>query len=338
MCVHRECSSKGTPMHPIELPPSVGAPLAKWQRVCCPLTLPELLGKIRCRMARKISLWHQGTLKLAFKARNLATGNAAIRRRVGGVGLQLVPVGKIAFHAWSGLPFERAELEFVLRMLDPGTTFLDIGADIGLFSLAAGQKLRGRSFSIYACEACPSTFAILQKNLAQNELTEVRAIRAAFSSKTGEANLYVNAALKDALNSFEDPSHISPEVAIPAPIQTITLDDFVARQRLAHVDFMKVDVGGAEMLVFRGAKKLLQRTDAPLILYKGHSWLTAGFHYHPVELMWQLEEFGYELFVLDAASGRLRRRTPGEGYDAMGVAVKRSHLRYDEMVPAAENA
>ena len=90
-------------------------------------------------------------------------------------------------------------------------------------------------------------------------------------------------------------------------VQTITLDDFVARENISRVDVMKVDVEGAELLVFRGGRKLFEGPDAPLILYEGYSWCTSGFHYHPVELMWQLEELGYELFILDPKSGGVCR-------------------------------
>ncbi|MGB6884677.1 MAG: FkbM family methyltransferase, partial [Candidatus Acidiferrum sp.] len=103
-------------------------------------------------------------------------------------------------------------------------------------------------------------------------------------------------------------------------------------------DVMKVDVEGAELLVFRGGRNLLARPDAPLILYEGYSWCTAGFHYHPVELMWQLEEFGYECFILEPESGHVRRRIPGESYDAMVVAAKRSHPCYSEIVLAEAKA
>jgi hypothetical protein len=160
----------------------------------------------------------------------------------------------------------------------------------------------------------------------------------ALSDQTGEAHLYVNADLKDALNSLEDPSHSDAEVVGREAVQTVTLDDFVVREHVSRVDLMKVDVEGAELLVFRGGRKLLQRPDAPLILYEGYSWCTAGFHYHPVELMWHLEALGYELFILDPESGAVRQRIPGESYDAMMVAVKKSHPRYHEVVPRGDRA
>ena len=325
-------------MQLIELLVFVGAPLAKWRRMYVYLTLPDVLRGIRRRISGKLFLWYRNVLALAFKARNLVTRNAAIQVSAGSVEFQIVPEGTIAFQAWSGLRFERAQLEFILRMLQPGMTFFDVGANIGLFSLSVGEKLSGQPSAMYAFEPCPSTFAILEKNLLKNELAQVRRVRVALSDQTGEANLYLNAELKDSLNSLEDPSHSDSEVVGRQVVRTITLDDFVAREKISCVDVMKVDVEGAELLVFRGGRKLLERPDAPLILYEGYSWCTAGFHYHPVELMWQLEEFGFELFVLDPESGGIRRRRTGESYDAMVVAAKRSHPCYSEIFQGGEKA
>lgn len=323
-------------MQPIDLPIVVGASLAKWRRVYGSQTLREIVLKIRKRITTKLFLWYRSGLAFAFQVRNVLTRNAPLDVRAGGVEFQIVPEGAIAFHAWSKLRFERAEVDFILRMLQPGMTFFDAGANIGLFSLAAGNKLCGQPSAIYAFEPCPSTFAILKKNLLQNNLADVHAIPAALSDSTGEANLYLNAEWKDALNSLEYPSYTDANIVGRERVQTITLDDFVEREGIERVDLFKVDVEGAERLVFRGGHKLLSRSDAPLILYEGYGWCTAGFHYHPVELMWQLEEFGYELFVLDSESSRVRRRIPGESYDAMVVAVKPSHPRYGEVLSNGE--
>ncbi|MGC2802841.1 MAG: FkbM family methyltransferase [Candidatus Acidiferrum sp.] len=325
-------------MPPIELPVFLGAPLAKWRRVYGSLTPAEALRKIRRRISARIFLWYRDALAQAFKLRNFVTRNSAICVVAGSARFEIVPEGAVAFHTWSRLRFERAELEFILRMLQPGMTFVDAGANIGLFSLAAGKKVHGQHSSTYAFEPCPSTFYILEKNLLRNQLADVRAVCVALSDQTGEANLYVNAVLKDALNSLEAPSHTDAEVVAREKVRTITLDDFVAKERIASVDVMKVDVEGAELLVFRGGRNLLARPDAPLILYEGYSWCTAGFHYHPVELMWQLEEFGYECFILEPESGHVRRRIPGESYDAMVVAAKRSHPCYSEIVLAEAKA
>lgn len=318
-------------MPPTETLVFFGAALAKWRRIYGALTLLEVLKKIRQRVSAKVFRLYREALAFVFKARNLLTGGAPLDAYAHGVALRIAPKGAIAFHAWSGLRFEHAELAFIVRMLRPGMTFFDVGANAGLFTLAAGQKLRGQPSSIFAFEPCGSTFAILEKNLLLNELLHVRAVCAAISDKTGDAELFVNTAFKDGLNSLRDPSHSDARVVGREPVRTITLDDFIAQERIAQVDVMKVDVEGAELLVFRGGQQLLERLDAPLILYEGYSWCTAGFGYHPVELMWLFANLGFELFVLDSESGRVRRRSPGESYDAMVVAIKPAHPAFREI-------
>jgi FkbM family methyltransferase len=325
-------------MPPIEVSIYIGASFAKWQRLYGSCSLPEILQKIRQRISSRIFLWYRSALALAFRLRNLLTRNAPLTAHARGVAFEILPEGAIAFHAWSTLRFEQAELEFILRVLRPGMTFFDVGANVGIFSLAAGQKLRRKTGLIFAFEPCPATFSILEKNLALNHLAEVRTVRAAVSDQTGEALLFVNARFKDGLNSLQDPSHSDAEVVGREPVPTVTLDDFIARSSIPRVDVMKVDVEGAELLVFRGASQLLKRSDAPLILYEGYSWCAAGFHYHPVELMWLLASFGYELFVLDAETGRVRKRRPGESYDAMMVAVKPAHASFSEIARNAGEA
>jgi len=87
-----------------------------------------------------------------------------------------------------------------------------------------------------------------------------------------------------------------------------------------------VDTEGAELLIFQGGRGLLTRENAPLILYEGYSWNTKGFGYHPVEIMWLLQDYGYSLFVLDSQTGKIAPRQPAHGYDAMVVAAKSRHL------------
>lgn len=318
----------------IEIPVFVGSRLARWRRMVAGLTVAELFAKAGRRMSARVLPWYRGSLALAFHARSVLAREKAISVVMEGLSFSLAPQGAVAFDVWSRLRFERPELNFILSVLQPGITFFDIGANVGLFSLGVGVKLAGLPGAIYAFEPCPSTFAVLEKNLQQNRLANVRTFSVAVSDQSGQASLYVNNSLKDGLNSLERPSHTDAHVVGHVPVSTVTLDDFVETHGITRVDVMKVDVEGAELLVFRGARDLLRRPDAPLILYEGYSWCTAAFHYHPVEVIWLLEELGYEVFVLDSEAGGVRLRRPNEGYDAMVVAVKPTHARYRNVLQA----
>jgi FkbM family methyltransferase len=310
-------------MPPTELAIHVGASFARWRRVYGSCSPPEILQKIRRRIASRIFLWHRGALRVAFFLRNLVTRNAPITAHARGAAFQIVPESAIAFDTWSRRRFPQAELEFLLRMLRPGMTFFDVGAHAGIFSLAAGQKLSRKAGLIFAFASSSARFSILEKNLALNDLLEVRAIPSAARGQTGEHN------------SQQNPAHSAAKAVDCASVPAMALDEFVARAGISRVDLMNVDGEGAELLVFRGASQLLQRPDAPLLLYAAYSRRTAAFHYHPVELMWLLASFGYELFVLDAQTGRVRRRSPGEAFDAVVVAVKTAHPRYGEIAREA---
>jgi hypothetical protein len=85
---------------------------------------------------------------------------------------------------------------------------------------------------------------------------------------------------------------------------------------------MKVDGRGAELMLFHGAKNLLERADAPLILYGGKGFLTKRFGYHPVEILWFLESCGYALFLLNRKTGAISELSPDYRYDSMVVAAK----------------
>lgn len=135
----------------------------------------------------------------------------------------------------------------------------------------------------------------------------------------------MNALGKDGLNTIGRPSHPGCQVVDHETVPITTLDAFIASNGLPRVDVMKVDVEGAELLVFQGGRNLLERRDAPLILYEGFGFLTKGFDYHPAEIMSFLQDCGYSLFVLDDKTGKVAPWQAAYGYSAMVIAAKPTH-------------
>lgn len=297
------------------------------------LTPPrERPAKVYHAIRRKIQPWQHRGKRLVFLFRNLATGNRPLAIRVGDVSIRMIPAGGIAFNFWSKPHLERQKLSFILRFAVPGITFLDVGANAGLFSLAVANKLKDDPGAIYAFEPCEATFGLLQANRKLNSLARIQVFRLALSDFEDAGALEVNASLKGGLNTLGRASHFDSEIVAQQTVPVTTLDSFLFAQGIARVDLMKVDVEGAERLVFSGARNLLSQADAPLILYEGYSWCTAGFGYHPVEIMWQLEQFGFELFTIDQHTGQVRPRVSGDAYDAIMVAVKPAHAAYQQLL------
>jgi FkbM family methyltransferase len=287
---------------------------------------------------------------IGFRARNLLGRARLIRRNVifplrnmllrdrpitvwaNGLSYVLAPEGSIPLEMWSGRYFEKRELEFIVGRLQPGMTFVDIGANVGLFSIPAAKKVQHGK--VYAFEPATWTFERLTKNAHLNNVRNLVPLRSAVGDYTGEAILQINAPGKDGLNTIGKAAHEDSEVVNTESVPITSLDEFLFENSIAHVDAMKIDVEGAELFVLRGAAKLLGRPDAPLILYES-GCLTKGFGYHPVETMWLLEWHGYSFFVIDSRSGRISVPPSGRAYDAMVIAVKPTHPAYADVKESA---
>jgi len=264
--------------------------------------------------------------EIAFPLRNAVLRNKPIMANAGGRQLKLAPMGAIAAGLWSGVEYEPAELGLISRLLKPDSVFLDVGANVGIFSLFAAKVFP--SARIFAFEPAAKTFKLLARNIWLNDAQNVTPVRSALGSSSGQAKMHVNVAGKDGLNTLGVPSHPDCELAGTEIVPITTLDEFLAVGTIARVDVMKVDAEGAELFIMEGAKELLQRNDAPVLLYEAFSFLTRGFAYHPVEIYWLLERWGFAFFTLSSETGKLAAPASSRAYDSMIVAVKPSHPSY----------
>lgn len=282
----------------------------------------------RSRRAVSKEFWTSIKRDFLFSARNTLLLNKPLRVRAGAQHYLLSPKGAVAQEMWAGQYFERHELDFLLDMLAPGMTFVDVGANVGLFSIPAAMKVGGGR--VFAFEPSPSTYGLLVRNARLNHLTNLHAVRSALGDYAGEAVLNVNVAGKDGLNTIGKPTHPLCEIARKEAVPITTLDTFLRENGITHVDAMKIDVEGAEPLVLRGAIELLARPDAPLTLFEC-SHLSSGFGYHPVESVWLLQDFGYSLFAIDPKDGTISIPFRNQGFDwnfTMAIAVKPGHPSY----------
>ena len=81
------------------------------------------------------------------------------------------------------------ELAYLQTFLYPGAVFLDIGANVGIYTLVA-SRIVGPLGRVIAFEPSAQSFPLLQQNIALNSLTNVRAFPLALSEKRGRVRLY----------------------------------------------------------------------------------------------------------------------------------------------------
>jgi FkbM family methyltransferase len=141
-----------------------------------------------------------------------------------------------------------------------GSVFLDVGANIGWYSLVLARAAKAR-ISILAFEPDPLSFRLLSENIALNGCDAVRAVQLAASDRDGAALLYQYANKNRGRHSL-----LPINAAGTVEIRTTSLDGFLEREGIdpADVAFMKIDVEGYELHVLNGARRLLDFV--PLVL------------------------------------------------------------------------
>ena len=293
-------------------------------------------GRFGLRAGRKIvrtmqairlqrTLWMR---QFGMPLRNALLLNRPLTVSFEGITVRLVPRGQVAAFFWTGHRFERHEVAFTLSVLEPGMIFFDVGANAGMFTISAAKKIGGKG--VFAFEPCSTTCGLLKENLKLNRLADVHVAQIALGESMGEGVLQINARGKDGLNTLGKATHSESKVVGREEVHITTVDAFMKDHNVPRVDVMKVDIEGAELMLFRGARKLLERPDAPLILYES-GFLTKGFGCHPVEMIWLLESCGYSLFVLNSETGEIRGLKPDYQYDSMVIAVKPGHVAYTRL-------
>jgi FkbM family methyltransferase len=182
------------------------------------------------------------------------------------------------------------ELKCLERVLSPGKTFIDAGANYGIYTLVA-SKLVGETGRVIAFEPSVQSYPVLRKNIALNGLTNVVPVPVALSQKTGRTTLHRGP--NPSLNSLaKDPSweEDSEEVV------TESLDNLLNRGVFNHVDVIKMDVQGAEELVLRGASTVVSSM-RPVIIFEIGADGTDLLGLSPKGAWDLLNRLGYEFFV-----------------------------------------
>jgi FkbM family methyltransferase len=199
--------------------------------------------------------------------------------------------------------FEVSEQAFLKDYLREGDVFVDVGANIGLFTILAG-RLVGPSGRVYAFEPCTQTYQRLVGNVQREGMSQIACHRLALSNATGEASLAVSQGEYGAWNSLAGALADGETKAERVP--TVEWDVFSARESLSKpVTVMKIDVEGWELPVIDGARSLLQRPEAPLLQveFTRANALAAGSSCE--QLFDRIREFGYRLYTYDAVARTL---------------------------------
>ena len=170
---------------------------------------------------------------------------------------------------------EYAAVTLFEKLVHPGMYVVDVGANIGEYTLIAANALVG-SGRVLAIEPNDTNLALLRHNIDLNHLTHmVQVLACAAGANEGTAAMYVP-------ENRDDLGSIKNRVGSPQSVRVVRLDDLSTAFDLPTVDLLKIDVEGFETRVLEGALETLRRFH-PTVFFElndyqrrdGHTWSEA---------------------------------------------------------------
>lgn len=148
--------------------------------------------------------------------------------------------------------WEPYETSLVLSMLKSGDVFVDVGANIGYFSIIAASVVQDGG-TVFAFEPDPANFQLLQESAVLNgQQNVINAVEAGLADDSGEGQLYLS---QDNLGDHQIYAAGDERSSLPI---TLHNGSHYLRGRIQHIDLLKVDTQGSEYQVMAGLLPLLQ--------------------------------------------------------------------------------
>ena len=194
--------------------------------------------------------------------------------------------------------YESKTNNFISRRVKKDMICIDVGSNMGTMCLHMAKRVT-ETGEVHAFEPVPHLHDRLMKNLHRNGLGHiVRSYRCALSDHSGIGRMSVASVTEPNQGMGSTVSLGCAKLAASIEVRITTLDDFVLEQRIARLDFVKVDIQGAEPLFLRGGSRTLARWK-PLMLIEVSPDDLKSLGVTNRDLLDKIEFLGYKIFELD---------------------------------------
>lgn len=195
--------------------------------------------------------------------------------------------------------WEPYETMLVLQHLQPGSVFLDIGANIGYYTVLAGAAVGVRGLVI-AYEPDGENFRLLERNIALNDLTNVRPFRAALGEHSSQGSMYLSHDNRGNHRLFDE-----GDGRRTTAVEILKGDEHVARIT-ERLDFIKIDTEGYEAHVLAGLRAMILANRAHLgMVIEFWPYGLRQAHTSGTQLLEALAEYDLPLYIIDHLALRL---------------------------------
>jgi FkbM family methyltransferase len=269
--------------------------IANLYQMLVPLAIRRPLWHARSLTGKILSLNWRGEWRRAQVDRLLQQAEPIARIKLGSihmvVDLRDIGVGRPLYMQRR---YEPCETSLLTKLLLPGQTFIDVGANIGYFSILAAKKV-GSSGRVLAIEPEPHNFELLSQNVKINQLCNVTLANVALGESPGTAQLFCSPQNFGDHRLYAD-ADSGDRQAVNATM--VRLDDLIDQYGLTSVDLIKMDVQGYECYVLAGMRRLLGTNRRLRVLTEFWPFGMRHAGSDPAWFFATFEQFGYVARVI----------------------------------------
>lgn len=242
----------------------------------------------------------KGKGRLMVKTRRLVTPYKAVSSLPQGGKIKTDLSDHVQRHIYFLGYYERRITDLVIQTLGSGDTFVDVGANVGYYTVIAGV-LVGSGGGVHSFEPIPAIYEALQENVTLNGLDNVRLNRAALFEKEEELEIYLPGEANNGWGSMvkrPSPYHPGPAVRCPA----LSLDNYLRQAGIDDIRLIKLDIEGAELFALRGMQGVLSSAKPPDLICEADPELLEEAGHTPTDVIQFMESFGYQTRKIDRSN------------------------------------
>jgi FkbM family methyltransferase len=213
---------------------------------------------------------------------------------------------------------EPTETAVVKREINKGDVVLDIGAHVGYYTLIAAECV-GETGKVFAFEPDPTNFAILKKNIEVNGFKNVILVQKAVSNRTGITKLHLSEQQHMCHRIYEWHSSSNS-----IEVETIALDDYFEDYN-GKIDFIKMDIEGAECKTIQGMQSILQRNKQLKMIVEFNPPVMKESGLHPEELPKMLYDHGFKLYNISEQKRKIEQVDNTKLSEMSAKMLEKSH-------------
>lgn len=186
----------------------------------------------------------------------------------------------------------QSETRLFRELLKPEMVVVDVGANIGYFSLLA-STLVGPNGHVYAFEPDPVNCGLLRKNVRMNDASNIKVVQAALSNNDEPIHLFLNSDNKGDHRIWEATGESRTKITVTST----TMDQYL-KDTATVPNFIKIDVQGAEGYVLEGMSQTLTQTETKYLILEFWPEAMRKCQTDPKRVVQQISDAGFTIRVI----------------------------------------